>query len=274
MALKNIKKKIIVVIASALIVGALSFSTTSRLQEQALSCITYPFLLLERSCIVPLKHWLYWRHGAKELRLLSQQIIHERDDALRKVLELEAERDYFKDCAELIEFKKRYACDTATVAQILLKNFSSHGHFFLVDAGHNKSIKKDMVALYKNNIIGRVNEVYPWYCKVVLITDSDCYVAAKCVKTGSQGIHTGCNKLDKTELSFVSHLDTLEKGDVLISHGDGLIFPRGFALGKVIDYRLVDVRYEVSIEPLIDMQRIDFCVLIDRGSAVYQDHVV
>jgi cell shape-determining protein MreC len=60
----------------------------------------------------------------------------------------------------------------------------------------------------------------------------------------------------------VSHLDTLKEGDLVISQGEGLIFPRGFGLGRVKSYELDGVQYHVTIEPLLDVSTLTFCLLL------------
>jgi len=62
---------------------------------------------------------------------------------------------------------------------------SENAQFILVDGGSRQGVKKDMVALHNNCLIGRVDDVYPWYCKICLITDPACKVAAYCAKTGA-----------------------------------------------------------------------------------------
>lgn len=239
-------------------------------QQKGLACLVYPFLVVEHTCVTPLKNWLHWRQGAKDLRALAHSLIQERNELLEKNSALEAQLDYLSECAECIDFKKRYNFDRATAAQVLLRSFSPQSHFFLLDAGTSKGIKKDMVAVYNNHLIGRVNEVYPWYCKVILITDRDCHVAAKCVKTRSQGIQSGCNQLTAMALDFVSHLDAVQKNDLVLSHGDGLIFPRGFTLGKVAEYNSVGVHKKIIIEPLVDFTTVQFCLLLDRDFELKQ----
>jgi rod shape-determining protein MreC len=264
MIFKRVGIRFILLSSAFFLLMAAIILNTGDWQQKCMACVTYPFLVIENTCVTPVKNWLHWRQGAKDLRDLAYRLTQERNDLLKENSALQAQLDYLSDCAECIDFKKRYNFDRGIIAQVLLKNCSTRAHFFLLDAGSSKGIKKDMVAVHNNHLVGRVSEVYPWYCKVVLITDSACHVAAKCRKTGSQGIQSGLNQFSTMDLSFVSHLDEIAKDDLVFSHGDGLVFPRGFALGKVADYYAVGVHKKVIVKPLIDFETIDFCLLIDR----------
>ena len=132
-----------------------------------------------------------------------------------------------------------------------------------------------MVALYNNNIVGKVIEVYPWYCKVCLITDADCKIAASSfislnanksirVQKGASGIHEGINNAMFTTLRYVSHLESVNVGDTILSNGEGLIFPKGFALGKITQAHKGELFYEITVQPILDLQSLQYCTLIAK----------
>lgn len=248
-----------------LIVGVgciLLFLASSWWRERCLHVVTYPLLLVERHVAAPVKRWVVRQQGVDQLQALTEKYMKERNDAWRKLIELRGTRDYLLDCAECIEFKKRYETKNSLAVQILLRQFSQAGHYFFVDAGENRGIKKDMVVVYDNCLVGRVTEVYPHYSKVLLVSDKDCHVAVRCVETGARGIYSGMNDGTKGVIEFVNHLDLLRVGDLVLSQGEGLIFPRGFALGKVTSFELEGVQYRVFIEPIINMQDLKFCVIL------------
>jgi cell shape-determining protein MreC len=110
-----------------------------------------------------------------------------------------------------------------------------------------------------------VTEVYPWYCKVCLITDSDCKVAALSHQTGATGIHEGTNDTLHTIMRYVSHLTTVHNEDDIFSSGEGLIFPKGFMLGKVVCVHKGDLFYTVTVRAALDFKTLCYCTLIAKG---------
>lgn len=266
--LKGKKRSIVIYLSGALFLffaGKQSIVYLSRGTEKTASYIMYPVLIAQNKIVEPIKKWFEKKRTMQELEQYVVALQAERDELLADNIQLHATLDYLKDIKELIDFKKQYVEKNDYVVQILVKHFSEQSHFFLIDGGSYKGIKKNMVAVYKNCLIGRVTEVYPFYSKVVLITDKACKVASYCKQTKSNGIHHGTNNVSSTTINHVSHLSAVKKGDHVISSGEGLIFPRGFALGTIISYKAEDLFYTIEIEPLIDMRSISHCLIMQKG---------
>ncbi len=230
------------------------------------SYLAYPILRVNSLFIEPIRGLRDERKTVQQLRALLAQLRQEKEDLQQNVIALQSQLQYVQDTDALHEFAQQYDTLHMCVAQIITKIFSDQQHYFLVDAGRNKGIETDMVALYKNCLLGRVIEVYPWYSKIILVTDRSCKVAAVCSQTQAQGIHEGLNTVQETQLSFVSHLEPLSLSDMVISSGEGLVFPRGFGLGKIKEFYANELHYTINIEPLIDFSKITYCYLMKKGS--------
>jgi len=220
--------------------------------------------------VSPLKDYFANR---KTISLLQEQLVQaqaERDNVLAQNIELHGMISFAQDTHELVQFKQRYNFSQALLAQVLVKNFSEQSHFFLIDKGSAAGAQKDMVVIYKDCLIGRVCEVYPYYSKVVLVSDQSCKVAAYCAHSKATGIFQGSNAEWAACLNHVSHLSSLEIGELIVSSGDGLIFPRGFGLGKIKSYQTEGLFHSVSIEPLVDLHAINHCYVVQKGECVQE----
>ncbi len=211
------------------------------------SYIVYPLLKLQYSLISPVKSYFQKRQTVTELHEQIATLQQERDHLLSHNIELNSLIGFAQDTQEVIEFKSRYDFSQAILAQILVKNFSEQSHFFLIDRGLTSHIQKDMVVVYKDCIIGKVAEVYPYYSKVVLVSDKSCKIAAYCSQSKATGIYQGTNEGWHARLDHVSHLAAPEVGELVLSSGDGLIFPRGFGLGKIKQFCTNGLFHEISI---------------------------
>jgi rod shape-determining protein MreC len=234
--------------------------------ERCSSYVLYPFLVFNHRIIEPTRGWLAKRHTMKQLEECVAVLQAERDDLMADVIELRSQIRYADDIKDVIESHKPLADSTVCVAQVIARNFSDQGYFLLVDAGASRGVEPDMVVVYKRCLVGKIKEVYPWYSKVVTIHDATCKVAATCVASKAAGIHEGRNKKDITSLSYVSHLDLVHVGDYIMSSGQGLVFPRGLGIGQIIAYRQEGLFYIIDVKPLVDVDRIDYCAIIRRGT--------
>lgn len=254
------------------VVVALLFLGLSRLLkigegtlEHGASYALYPFLLIQKKVSNKLSSWRFYRQSNEELAKHLERCSTLQEKLQQEVIELKSLINYRELTASQEDFLKRYATDRALIVQVLLKNFEK-SHFFLIDAGEKKGITKDMIAVFKDCLLGRVVEVYPFYSKVVLITDPTCKVAAVCTSNNVKGIHEGMLNLKTTKLSFVSHLEEVKKDDLVISSGEGLIYPRGFGLGRVKEWERDGYTCCILLEPLIDFTKIEYCTLIQKGA--------
>ncbi len=229
------------------------------------SCVLYPFLRIQYSITSPIHRYFQHQSQKKTLTEQLQSLESEYELLAQENIVLRASLDYQADVKELINFKNRYNTPQQNCAHILLKHIDQNTHFILVDQGSMHGVSPDMVAVYKNYLLGKVVDVYPYYSKVLLTTDKTCKVAAYCTTTNATGIHEGCNA-QKTILNRVSHLSNVHQGSLVFSSGKGMVFPRGFALGKVEVCKLNGLFYDVQVKPLIDLQKIEYCYLIKKGA--------
>jgi rod shape-determining protein MreC len=166
----------------------------------------------------------------------------------------------------LNEYQHRYD-GIVGVAQVLTRLISVDNQSLILDVGSRQGIERDMVAVYKDCLVGRVVEVFPCMCRVALLTDQASAVPVWCAQTKSQGIAKGIGSNDVLELNYVNHLDALVKDDMVISHGEGLIYPKGLCIGFVQDWQLDGFFYKVAIKPAIDVEEITYCTLVAKGSS-------
>ncbi len=228
------------------------------------SYLVYPVISIQSYVIEPIKQWTLKRKTIEELEKELAMLREEYDEMLADTIAARAQQVYWDDIKEVVEFSKQYVDQDGIIAQVLARNFSEQNHFFLIDAGEHKGITNDMVVVYKNNLIGKIIEVFPWYSKVCLITDRLCKVAATCSQTNTHGIHEGANNLEQTSLHYVSHLDQVILDDFVLSSGEGTIFPQGFALGKVVSVSEDGFYKKVILKPLTDFASLDYCVVIKK----------
>lgn len=255
-----------------LILGLMFFFGVSRVMYYAkyaldttASVITYPFLRVQQTIAGSLENLIRHHCTIKDLEKQVEKLGSEHQKLLADTIELQSQLNYMQETQELIRFQKRYKTYTNNLVQVLLRQFFDKGHFFIVDAGSHQGIEPDMIAVYKNCLIGKVTEVFPYYSKVVLITDQSFKVAAFCAETKTKGIFEGMNQADVAALTHVSHLEKIHKDDLVISSGEGLVFPRGFGLGRVRYFSITGVDYTIRLEPLIDLKSLSYCYLMKKG---------
>lgn len=269
-------KKLLIRLSAIFSVMALLYGVTTirgirvPVLDTCMSYCMYPLMLVQNSVVSPIKQYIEMARIHRELEAICMQSLADRQELLRENIELASALDVVRSIDEINEFKKRYS-SAAITAQVISRHFDGNSHFFWIDAGKNRDIAVDMVVVYKNCLVGRVTEVLPYFSRVILITDPLCKVAAFCKDSRDQAIHEGTGSLTQTKLTYVfdSRLDLekrLKKGDLVLSSGEGLIFPKGFGLGSIETFSADDLQFNVTLTPLIDFKTIDYCCVIAKGA--------
>ncbi|KKQ11602.1 MAG: rod shape-determining protein MreC [Candidatus Babeliales bacterium] len=196
-----------------------------------------------------------------ELKLLNEKC----DQFCEENIKIKALFKFDSDSKEICEFKERYNLDHMMGCKVLLKSLKKDGQFFLINRGSFNGIKKNMVGIYKFQILGKITEVHDYYSKLTLITDEACKVAAFASSTNANGIVIGQNQKNCCKMHYVSHLLDIVDNDMVLSTGRGLVFPEGFCIGKIVNHSHShnSLYHDIDIEPLIDFKTIKYCLLTD-----------
>lgn len=229
--------------------------------EATTSYILYPMLKFQKIFTDPIQSYALKKNDIAVLHHEITALQEEKEALLEKMIVLESTIDFETRSQEVRDFEQKYDFSQQQFVQVLMRSFDDTGHFFWVDAGEKQGINLNMIAIYKNNIVGRVIHVDQFYSKVALITDKRCKIAVSCTQTKVVGIYEGNNSFEPT-LEFIPHYETVVQDDLLISTGQGLVYPQGFAVGSIKNFEIQDVAYKVVIQPLINLRTIDFVYLI------------
>jgi len=225
--------------------------------ETLLAQVVHPVLELQHRL---LESWKKRAENKKSIEQLQQELLltySERDLLRAQVTELQATTAYARTVQELLAFKNKYEQPPVCLATIILRQLTDTAHYVLIDAGQQQGVDADMVAVYQNQLVGRVAEVWPKYSKVVLITDVSCKVGALCVGSNIQGIHEGECRLDRSTITHVSHLLPVQEQEAVLTSGQGLVFPFGLALGVITTVTPAGMYQEITVKPLVDIRAIE-----------------
>ena len=172
---------------------------------------------------------------------------------------------YTQDIANLFEkIDTIYSLDVIRIGLILTRHFSSKEHYFFVDKGSYDGIVQDMVACVDSCLVGKVTEVFPTYCKVLLITDSKCSTPVLCGEKKIAGILQGSNSLEAT-IKYADQLQPILENDLIITSGVGFIFPYGIGVGNVYSVYNKEKNKIITVKPFVDYKDIRYCYLIQKG---------
>jgi len=143
-------------------------------------------------------------------------------------------------------------------------------HKRLIDVGSDQGVKIGNPVLSEHGVVGRVVGVSKSVSRVLLLTDVTSRTAVLVNSTNARSILEGDGG-DAPKLSYLRGKDPVKAGDVILTSGDGGLYPRGLPVGvadqdvfKQWRVRLYSDRS--SIDYVRVMLFVDFSQLVDQAA--------
>ena len=174
---------------------------------------------------------------------LRAQAMEEEDKALRKLLKVVPPR---------------------TAAYITAPVVSDVGgpyvHAALLAGGTETGIEKDRAVINESGLVGRVIEAGANSARVLLLRDINSRVPVMAESANEKSILMG-NNAELPTLSYLSVNSRIAVGDRIVTSGDGGVYPKGIAVGKVVSTE----GGVVKVQPFVDATRLDFVTVVDSS---------
>lgn len=171
-----------------------------------------------------------------------------------------------KELTDLLEFKEELELETigATVVSEVPSNFEAS---VTINAGGADGVELDMPVIAAEGLVGRVVEVTENWSKVLLLIDSDHYVAVRLASTREAGLLRGQRERD-LRLDFVKTGTPVQPGEQVITSGLDGVYPPGIGVGVVSQVVPGEsaLQEEILVRPNVDVSNVsDVLVVLSGG---------
>ena len=183
------------------------------------------------------------------------------EENLRQLEMIQSENKTLKEYMHLTEQYKDY---TTVPAYIINKDTSNYSKIFVINAGKNSGIEKDMTVIAAEGLVGYVISVTDTTAKVQTIIDSSNVVSSTIENSGDNVICRGMLENRKLKATYISTTTTLNKGEKLYTSGMGGIYPKGIYIGtikEIIETKNITDRYFIT-ETAVDFENLETVLVI------------
>ena len=201
--------------------------------------------------------------------------LKEENDKLQKAIKvLKEENNQLREAfianirlRRLLNFKEKLIKTPIIPAEVIGEDPSPWFKTILIDKGKKHSIKKNMVVVTSDGIIGRIIQVSRSTSKVLLIIDHRSAIDAMVQRTRAKGILEGKAE-SNCRLKYVLRADDIITGDKIISSGLGGIFPKGLLLGRVrkIEKDNFGMFQSVEVTPSVNFLKLEELLVLGNSS--------
>jgi rod shape-determining protein MreC len=185
----------------------------------------------------------------EEIERLEQALWMERDAVLS-----------YRRLSSVLELAERIPYDPV-VAEVVGLDASAWFRTITVNRGTSRGVALNAPVIAPGGLVGRVISVGPDVAQVQLLTDRDCSVGALLARTRARGVVAGSGEQASPTgltLNYVSNLEDVVEGDLIVTSGMDGIYPKGIAIGRVASVRNGPRLFKlVTVEPAARLDRLE-----------------
>jgi rod shape-determining protein MreC len=198
-----------------------------------------------------IKSYMFAREKNKKLaeenknlrnQLISLSNVAYENDGLRKLL------NYVKDS----EYKFVSAKVVGDTSDPFMRSI-------LLSVGKKDNIKKGQAVVNQDGLVGRIIEVGERSSRVLLLTDINSNVPVISNKSRERSILSGNNN-ESPDLVYLPKETRMESGEVLLTSGDGDLFPAGLQVGVAYP---AGAEGTFKVKPFVEWHRLDNLSIIE-----------
>ncbi|MEL7092373.1 MAG: rod shape-determining protein MreC [Pseudomonadota bacterium] len=123
----------------------------------------------------------------------------------------------------------------------------------LLNVGARDGIVEGWATMDGLGLVGRISGVAQNTSRVIMVTDASSRVPAVIQPSGQKAIIAGDNTA-APPIDFLENPDLVRPGDLVITSGDGGVFPAGLLIGQVAE----DPGGRLRVRPAADFERLEF----------------
>lgn len=205
-----------------------------------------------------------WQLGQRIFNPLREQEIQDLKAENQKLLfenvslkELEKENEFLRQAINLgleKEFK-------LLLSEVISKDVGED--FILINKGSDDGVGQGMPVITENkDLIGRINEVYNNYSKVMLISNKESSFTVK-INNEVQGLAKGQGNFGLS-LELIPQDKQVSQGDIVTTDILDKVFPKGLLVGKIAKINKSDIQpfQQAEVSILFDLKEINYLLII------------
>mgnify|MGYP000061753774 CR=1 FL=1 len=203
----------------------------------------------------------------------TEKIRKENQELKRKVEELLfKQKNYYQEVLlsnqrlrELLNFKQK---ESYSLIPLEVIAYAPYNYFkvIFINGGREEGLKKGMVVVNAQGLVGRITEVYPHRAKVLLIIDERSKVGVRNQRTRDIGILQGKGEEEVCELKYLLTKADVKIGDKVVTSGLGGLFPKGILVGEIsyIGRNPDQLFQKVEVKPTVDFEKLEELFVIKK----------
>jgi rod shape-determining protein MreC len=134
-----------------------------------------------------------------------------------------------------------------------------------IDRGTDDGLALGMAVLGGGGVVGQIFRVMGDYADVLLLTDRNSSVDVIVQRSRARGVLVGAGRKNfNLRFKYLSHVEDVNTGDLVITSGLDRVFPEGLSVGYVtnVTRSTVGIFQEAEVQPTVDFAKISEVIVL------------
>ncbi len=265
------RHKIVFIILTAASLGLAGFSYNRKsptIIENAYGYAVTPIQSLNVRASEKLKSFINYFRGIASLNGENTRLKEELLETRAELNRLKLTESENLQLEAIVGIQQKYSNYPTTGARVIAKDPGNWFDSFIIDKGTNYGLKKNMVVMNEDGLVGKISECGYNYSKVISIIDDTDAVSAESLRTGDIGyVSADFTGEAKCRMQYSdTNADILEGDEIVTSHLSE-VFPPGISIGHVISLDTDDkndMQYAM-VEPSVDFSKLKYVIVLSAS---------
>ena len=211
-------------------------------------------------------------YGYVDLRGVREENSRLEEDVARLEQALWMERDVvasYRRLSSVLDLAERIP-GNPVVAEVVGLDASAWFRTITVNRGTAQGVALNAPVIAAGGLVGRVISIGSDVAQIQLLTDRDCSVGALLARTRARGVVAGSGEQASPTgltLNYVSNLEDVVEGDLIVTSGMDGIYPKGIAIGRVSSVRNGPRLFKlITVEPAANLDRLEEVFILEAAS--------
>ena len=169
---------------------------------------------------------------------------------------------------ELLGLRRDVGFSTVS-ARVIAGDATPYFRTVTIDRGTSDGVRRDSAVVSPDGVVGRViSDPGPRAAKVQLLVDRNAAAGVLIERTRAAGVVMGAADQGMLRMEYVSNLEDVELGDIVVTSGIDGIYPKGFVIGVVeVVYRGPGLQQTIHVRPKVEFSDLEDVLVIVREPA-------
>ena len=169
---------------------------------------------------------------------------------------------------ELLGLRRDVGFSTVS-ARVIAGDPTPYFRTVTIDRGTNDGVRRDSAVVSPDGVVGRVvNDPGRRAARVQLLVDRSAAAGALIERTRAAGVVLGDADQGMLRMEYVSNLEDVELGDIVVTSGIDGIYPKGFVIGVVeVVFPGPALQQTIRVRPTVEFSDLEDVLVIVRDPA-------